>query len=103
MNRKQFGILLVLLIVLGGAGWLVEQSRERAAGAGEQGIGQKLMGDAFPVNDVAVISIKQGTNELNLAKKDDLWRVRERSDYPANFSQISEFLLKLRDLKIVQS
>jgi hypothetical protein len=103
MNRKQFAILIVLLIFLGGAGWLVEQSRERSAGAGEPGAGQKLMGDAFPVNDVALISIKQGTNELNLVKKNDLWRVRERGDYPANFSQISEFLLRLRDLKVVQS
>ena len=103
MNRKQFGILVVLLLALGGAGWLVEQSRNRAANAGEEGAGKKLMGESFPVNDVTLISIKQGTNELNLVKKDDLWRVRERHDYPANFSQISEFLLKLRDLKVVQS
>jgi hypothetical protein len=39
---------------------------------------------------------------LNLVKKDDLWRVRERGDYPANFSQLSDLLLKLRDLKVVQ-
>jgi hypothetical protein len=45
----------------------------------------------------------QANNELNLVKKDDLWRVRERSDYAANFSEISGFLLKLRDLKVVQS
>lgn len=102
MNRKQFGILVVLLIVLGGAGWLVERGRNREAGAGEQGAGQKILGDAFPVNDVAHISIKQGTNELNLVKTDDIWRVRERDNYPANFGEISGFLLKARDLKAVQ-
>ena len=57
----------------------------------------------FPVNDVAHIAIKQGTNELNLVKKDDFWRVQERNNYPANYSEISDFLLKARDLKIVQS
>jgi len=103
MNRKQFAILVVLLIVLGGAGWWVQQSREHAASVGEQGTGQKLMGENFPVNDVATISVKEDGKELNLVKKDDLWRVQERGDYPANFSQISDFLLKLRDLKVVQS
>jgi hypothetical protein len=103
MNRKQFGILLVLLIVLGGAGWLLQQGRNRASNAGEEGTGQKLLGDKFPINDVAAISIKQGTNELNLVKKDDLWRVRERADYPASFSQISDFLIKVGDLKVIQN
>lgn len=102
MNRKQFGILIVLLIVLGGAGWLVQRAHNRAAEAGEQGTGRKLLGDSFPINDVAHISIKQGTNEVNLVKKDDVWRVSERKDYPANFSQISDFLVKASDLKIVQ-
>lgn len=103
MNRKQFGILIVLLIVLGGAGWLVQRAHNRAAGAGEQGAGRKLLGESFPINDVAHISIKQGTDEVNLVKEDEVWRVRERKDYPANFSQISEFLMKAADLKVVQT
>ncbi|NOS69480.1 MAG: DUF4340 domain-containing protein, partial [Verrucomicrobia bacterium] len=49
------------------------------------------------------IAIKQHGNELNLAKKDDLWRVRERGDYLADFGDISKLLLKLRDLKAVQT
>ncbi len=65
-------------------------------------IGQKLLPN-LAVNDIAQITIQSGTNELNLAKRDNLWRVRERGDYPANFSQISDLLLKLADLKIVQT
>jgi len=61
------------------------------------------MGDNFPVNDVAHVSVQHGTNELNLVKKDDVWCVRERGDYPANFSQLSDLLKKLRDLKVVQT
>jgi hypothetical protein len=102
MNRKQFGILVVLLIVLGGAAWLVERDHSASSGAGERGAGRSLLGDNFPVNDVAQITIKNDTNEVNLVKKDDLWCVRERGDYPANFSDISGFLLKARDLKVVQ-
>ena len=102
MNRKQFIILLVLVAVLGAAGWIIRQRNAGSWQSGGQTIGQKLLPN-FPVNDVAQITIKSGTNELNLAKRDNLWRVRERGDYPANFSQISEFLVKLADLKIVQT
>ncbi|HEX3797300.1 MAG TPA: DUF4340 domain-containing protein [Verrucomicrobiae bacterium] len=103
MNRKQFGILLILLVILGGAGLLLRKNHERAANEGEQGTGQKLLGDNFPINDVTELDIKHGTNELVLFKKDDMWRVRERSDYPANFSQISDFLIKAADLKVIQN
>ncbi len=102
MNRKQLVILLLLVIVLGGAALLIRNKETASSQSGNATIGKKLLGD-FAVNDVAHIAFKQGTNELNLAKKEDLWRVRERNDYPANYSEISDFLLKLRDLKIVQS
>ena len=102
MNLKQLGILLTLVVIVGGAGLVLHNRDKSSWSGGSAEVGKKLLGD-FPFNDVAHISIRHGTNELNLVKKDDLWRVRERGDYPANFSQISEFLLKARDLKIVQS
>ncbi|HLP76651.1 MAG TPA: DUF4340 domain-containing protein [Candidatus Paceibacterota bacterium] len=102
MNLKQLGILLVLVAVLGAAGMIVFKKQNAARSAGNTAIGQKVMGD-LPVNDISHVSIRHGTNELNLVKKDDLWRVSERQDYPANFGQISEFLLKVRDLKAVQT
>ncbi len=101
MNRKQLLTLLVLVAVIGGAGFLLFK-KQAADWKGGTASGQKLLPD-LPINDVARVVIKQGTNELNLAKKDDLWRVRERADYPANYSQISEFLIKAGDLKVVQT
>ncbi len=102
MNRKQLAILLVLVIVLGGAGLVLRKKQSASWTGGDQSIGKKPLSD-LAINDVTHISLKQDTNELNLVKKDDLWRVRERHDYPANYSEISDFLLKVRDLKIVQS
>jgi hypothetical protein len=102
MNRKQFIILLVLVVVVGAAGLLVRQRNSDSWQSSGPAIGQKLLPN-LAVNDIAQISIKSGTNELNLAKRDNLWRVRERGDYPANFSQISELLVKLADLKVAQS
>ena len=102
MNRKQLVLLLVVIIVLGGAGLIVRNKQNESRRSGNEGIGKKLL-ENFPVNDVANISLKQGTNELHLVKKDELWRVQERNDYPANYAEISGFLLKINDLKIVQT
>ena len=101
MNRKQFVILLVLVAVLGAAGLVIHQRGQQSWHRAGQSIGQKLLPD-FPVNDIAQIIVKSGTNQLNLARRDNLWCVAERGNYPANFAQISELLLKLADLKIVQ-
>jgi len=102
MNRKHFLILLVLVLVLGA--WGINQWRRQTSSwaGGGTAIGQKLLGE-FAVNDVAQISIKHGTNELMLAKKNELWRVTQRGDYPANFPEISSLLLKLKELKVVQT
>src|SRR5580765_1907236 len=88
MNRKQLVILLVLGAVIGALGFIV--SRRNAASyqsTGEGGAGKKLLAD-FPINDVARIDIRQGTNELNLARQDEQWTVRERYGYAANFQEI---------------
>ncbi len=75
MNRKQFIVLLVLVLVLGGAAWW--HYRKQTAGWNNQSpeLGQKLLGD-FQVNDVAQIRIQQGTNDLTLAKTNGFgaWR-----------------------------
>jgi hypothetical protein len=102
MNLKQLGILIAIVVVVGGAGLVLHNRQQASWSGGSAEVGKKLLGE-FPFNDVAHIEIRHGTNELNLVKKNDVWGVRERSDYPANFSQISEFLLKVRDLKIVQT
>lgn len=102
MNRNQLVILLLLVVVLGGAGIMLHNRQKSSWEGNNPSAGKKLLGD-FPINDVAHIEVKQGTNDLNLAKKDETWRVHERNDYAANYSQIRDLLIKLGDLKIVQS
>jgi hypothetical protein len=102
MNRKQLVILLVLVVVLGAAGWFIRQRGEATFRPAASNMGQKLLGD-FPVNNVAHIAIQQGANQVNLVKKDELWRVQERNNYPASYSEIKDFLIKVADLKVVQS
>ena len=101
MNRKQVVILLVVGLVAGYFGIQVSKKNKESFKTSDVGEGQKLLPN-FPINDVAHLRIKQTTGEVNLVKKDDLWRVKERQDYPANFSELSDFMRKLADLKTIQ-
>ena len=102
MNRKQFIFLLVLAVLIGSAGLIVYHRNHGAWESNGAAIGGKLL-PGLSINDVAQLHIQSGTNTLILARRDNLWRVQERGDYPANFSQISDLLLKSADLKVIQS
>ena len=101
MNRKQLLIILVVGIVLGGIGLYLNKQKSASFERTEKISTGKLLGD-FPVNDVAQITIRQYTNEVNLAKA-DAWSVKERGNYPANADEIIELARKLWDLRSAQS
>lgn len=101
MNRKQLTLVIVLGVVLGALGFYVKSRNTSSWKTTGGGLGDKLLGD-FDVNAIAQITIKQATNELNLIKTDDVWRVKERWDYPANFEHIQEFLRKAWEIKTVR-
>ena len=102
MNRKQFSILLAVLVILGGLVWTLRKSDESSWTQTANRVGQTLLPN-FPINDVANIRIDNGHTVVSLAKKDGQWRVKERGDYPANFTMISDLLLRIQDQKIIQS
>src|SRR5690242_11389158 len=77
MNRKQLIILVVLGLVVGALGLVVYNQKNASWKATDQAMGQKILKD-FPLNDVAQVRIKQPEAELNLAKVDDRWSVKER-------------------------
>jgi hypothetical protein len=101
MNRKQLILLVLALAIIGGAGLVLRQRHEQSWTEAETQIGQKLLKN-YQVNDVAAIHIK-GDTDLILDRKDDGWHVQERGQYPANMTQIKELLIKMGDLKVVQS
>src|SRR5437868_3314260 len=102
MNRKQLISLLLVGVVVGGLGYYFYNQQKDSYRTADATSGQKLLAN-FPLNDVAHIRVKQSSGELNLQKKDDVWKVKERYDYPANFSEVGDFLRKMWELKTVQS
>ena len=100
MNRKQFILVLVLVLIVGGAGLAVRwHSASSWEGAGNRS--GKVLG-GFALNDVARVVIQTADSTLTLAKKDDAWVVRERDDYPADFARVGDLIQGLWQMKPVQ-
>jgi hypothetical protein len=102
MNRKQFLILVIVLVVLGGAGLALiwqDIASYRATGAR---IGAKLLPD-LKIAEVAELRLQDAKQQVTLARKDNGWIVQERGGYPASFQEISDLLIKLVELKVTQS
>lgn len=102
MNRKQFLILLIAVVVLGGAGLAVvwrDLADYRASGAK---IGAKLL-PKLRIADVAEVRLHDGKDQVTLVRQEKAWVVKERNGYPASFQAISDLLIKLVELKVTQS
>ncbi|MDB5812632.1 MAG: hypothetical protein JWN94_4754 [Betaproteobacteria bacterium] len=102
MNRKSFLILLAMLLVIGGAGlglFWQDLSAWRDAGST---IGSKPMAK-LATAEVAQVRLYDGKNESTLVLKDGRWTVKQRADYNASVQEIGDLLVKLPDLKVVQT
>ena len=100
MKGKHLVLLLVLVGIVGTAGYYLYEDNSAAWNAGGGTAGGKVLD--FPINDVARIAIKSPSGELHLVRKGDEWTVQERADYPADFGQVSDLIRKLWELKTVQ-
>ncbi len=102
MNRKTFLILIGLLLVLGGAGLaLFWQDLGAWRSAGTK-IGSKPF-EKLATNEVAQVRLYDGKDETTLALKEGRWTVKQRGDYSASVQEIGDLLVKLPDLKVVQT
>jgi hypothetical protein len=102
MNRKQFLILVIVLVVLGGAGLaLIWQDIAAYRSSGAR-IGAKLLPD-LKIAEVAELRLQDARQQVTLARQDKGWVVKERGGYPASFQEISDLLIKLVELKVTQS
>jgi hypothetical protein len=101
MNRKQLILILLTGAVLGGIGLFLTRQKSESFVRTDKLATDKLLGD-FPVNDIAHVTLRQHTNEVNLVKG-EVWTVKERGDYAANSGNIIELARKLWDLRSAQS
>lgn len=100
MKGKQLTLVLVLLAALGGVALFLNQRNSASWSNTATTSSGKILD--FQLNDVSQVTIKEGGAELNLVKKDDVWTVKDRADYPADFDKISTLIRKLWELRPVQ-
>jgi hypothetical protein len=101
MNRKQFLLIVVAVCIIGGAGLVLFKRNRDSWADHEAKAGAKVLA-TFAINDVAAIHV-QGKSSFDIVQKSGGWCVPQRSDYPANFRQVQDLLLRLADLKVIQS
>jgi Domain of unknown function (DUF4340) len=99
MKRKQIVILLVLVAIIGAIGFIL-QKRSQSEWAQSSASAAKILD--FPINDVARVLIRGANGHVNIAKKNDLWVVEERADYPADFERAGKLIRQLWELHPVQ-
>lgn len=102
MTRKQFFVLLGALVVLLAAGLLLMRSQQSAWKPGDSRVGQRLL-PGLKLEGVATISIRDLDATLTLARREGGWQVKERADFPADAERVRDLLLRLVELKVVQT
>jgi len=102
MNRRQFFLALAVLAILAAAGAAVVLSDRSAWTAADSRAGQKAIA-GLRLSEVAEIAIRDSSGELHLVRGETGWSVRERAGFAAETDRIAALLVKLAELKIVQS
>ena len=100
MKGKQLATILILLVVLGGVALFLNQRQSATWSKTATTSRDKILN--FQLNDVSKATIKESGAEVNLVKIEETWRVKERVDYPADFSKVSALLRKIWELRPVQ-
>jgi Domain of unknown function (DUF4340) len=102
MNRNQFLAALAVLVVLAAAGgWVILSDRSDWKNADARA-GKRVIA-ALKIADVAEISISDAEGQAHLVKGAAGWTLRERADFPADTDRIGELLVRLAEMKAVQS
>jgi hypothetical protein len=102
MNRKQFLILALVLVVFGGVGMALFWKDIAAYRESDARIGAWLLPE-LKVSEVAEFRLQDAQDEVTLVRSGDAWQVKERGGYTANVQEIGDLMVRLIDLKVTQS
>ena len=102
MSRKQFLVVLALLVVLAAAAGGVALSERSAWTSADSRAGQKAIA-GLKIADVAEVTIRDASGESHLKRGPSGWTVSERADFPADTDHVAAMLVSLAETKVVQS
>lgn len=102
MNARFVAILVVLLVVLGGAALLAQREDRAQRPQNAATLGQPLLKE-LKAADIAKIRIVEAKSALTLERKENGWVIVEREGFPADLNKVRDFVIKMVGLKIIQS
>jgi hypothetical protein len=102
MNARIVAVLVVLLVVLGGAALLAQREDRAQRPQNAATLGQPLLKD-LKAADIARIRIAEPKSTLTLERKENGWVIVEREGFPADVTKVRDFVVKLVGMKIAQS
>ena len=102
MNARVAAILVVLLVILGGAALMYQRDENARRPANSGVLGQPLLKN-LKAADIAAIRIAQPDATLTLRRAENGWSIAERDGFPADLAKVRDFVLKAISLKIGQS
>lgn len=102
MSARGLAVLVILLLILGGAALVYQrqQASERPQNAAL--LGKPLLKD-LRAADVAAIKISEPKSVLTVQRKEEGWVIAERDGFPADVAKVRDFVLKMIELKVGQT
>lgn len=99
--KKSIILLLVLAALVGVAVVTKNQQDARLSENTRRGVKtRELLLPNLAVNSVKTVVVQDQDSAVHLKIEGDIWKVEERSGYPADFTKLSGALLELKDAKI---
>jgi hypothetical protein len=102
VSRKQLLVALAALVVLAAAAGGVALSDRSAWTRADSRAGQRAIA-GLKISDVAEVAIRDSSGELHLVRDQSGWSVRERAGFAADTDRVAALLVKLAEMKVVQS
>jgi len=102
LSARVAAILVVLLVVLGGAALVYQRQESASRPEDTAALGKRVLPD-LKAADIAALRIVEPKSTLTLQRKDDGWVIAERDNFPADLGKVRDFVLKMIELKIGQS
>jgi hypothetical protein len=101
MNKHLLAILVVILVVMGGAALMVHKQGPGEKPATAAQLGQPLL-RGLKASDIGIITIREPKGTLTLAKKDNHWTITEKNGFPADLDKVTDLVVKSIELKAGQ-
>jgi len=100
MNNKTIGLLAIAILAMA---LIVVLKQRGGTGPIDEAIGTPLFpGLKEKLSDVNEVRFRAGNEMTTIARRDDVWVVVQKDDYPASFSKLSGFLGSLAEAKYAE-